>query len=475
MVAPQSSSNQRGRFARRPFIIFLIASLAPFAAVQAAPQLFINQSPVSAERAYHGTVELAVVPPFEDARISVAIDGQYVAEALRRPYRVGVDLGPAAVEHRIEIFSTTPDGSRRHRWHTIINPGSLPLSIKVRPSEGDPRLFEAKVTAPRGEKITAVEFYDENGLVAKSTSAPWRVSLPERSSGDILTATARLKSGAEVTDIYAGGDSIHAASYDVRTVRLMVSVTDKNRARASGLQKAQFEILDKGTRAEILDIEPAHEQPISLALLIDASASILPEIKSVSRAASSFVSSLIRPQDRCSVFSIRTVPKREVQLTSDIEQVQTALQQLNPMGQTAIYDGIRAALRELQDVDTRKAMVLLTDGEDTSSISSYDDILQKVKVAGVPLYVIIFNDSPEYERDRKRLTYLANESGGFLTTATANNLIAKYREIERDLREQYAIKYQVTAASRPNEWRDVKVVVKARDVEARTIKGYFTP
>ena len=71
--------------------------------------------------------------------------------------------------------------------------------------------------------------------------------------------------------------------------------------------------------------------------------------------------------------------------------------------------------------------------------------------------------------------FLTAETGGFLTTATAKDLALRYEEIERDLREQYAVRYQITDASKPNQWRDVKVRVKPDNVIARTISGYFTP
>ena len=108
-------------------------------------------------------------------------------------------------------------------------------------------------------------------------------------------------------------------------------------------------------------------------------------------------------------------------------------------------------------------------------MSDFEEILQQVKVAAVPVYVISFNESSDYEKDRDRLRFLTSESGGFLVSATTENLEAKYRQIERDLREQYAIKYQITDAARANEWRDVKVLVRGKDVVARTIRGYFTP
>ena len=74
-----------------------------------------------------------------------------------------------------------------------------------------------------------------------------------------------------------------------------------------------------------------------------------------------------------------------------------------------------------------------------------------------------------------RLQYLATETGGFLVTASAQNLQARYADIEKDLRAQYAITYQITDLARHNQWRKVHVMLKSPQLTARTIRGYFAP
>jgi hypothetical protein len=103
MVAPDRMFFSSGT--RQWWRILLLASLVtlPLLAEPAiTPGLFIARAPVSTAIDYKGTVDLTVVPPFEDARVMIRIDGNPVARVLRRPYRVAVDLGPTVVEHRIE-------------------------------------------------------------------------------------------------------------------------------------------------------------------------------------------------------------------------------------------------------------------------------------------------------------------------------------------------------------------------------------
>jgi len=120
--------------------------------------------------------------------------------------------------------------------------------------------------------------------------------------------------------------------------------------------------------------------------------------------------------------------------------------------------------------------VILTDGGDTTSIASFDDVEKDAKQAGIPIYVIAYTgDGAIDTRDVERMKFLAGETGGFVAIADDNTLQARYGEIEKDLRAQFAIRYQVTDYAKKNEWRRVRVVLASPKLTARTIRGYFAP
>ncbi|HEX8153091.1 MAG TPA: VWA domain-containing protein, partial [Thermoanaerobaculia bacterium] len=160
--------------------------------------------------------------------------------------------------------------------------------------------------------------------------------------------------------------------------------------------------------------------------------------------------------------------------TDDTSAVQRALNDLQPRGQTAMYDAVASAIRELRNEKRRRAIVVLTDGADTSSIASTEEIDQMLRESGIPLYVIAY-ETGTTGVDLDRMKYLTAQTGGFVAVATQQNLMAKYSEIEKDLRAQFAITYQVTDYSKPNEWRRVRVQLNSPKLTARTIGGYFTP
>jgi VWFA-related protein len=163
-----------------------------------------------------------------------------------------------------------------------------------------------------------------------------------------------------------------------------------------------------------------------------------------------------------------------VPLTTDRAAIEQALHGIKAAGRTSLWDAIGYAERELKDEKNRRAIVVLTDGGDTSSITSFDEIDRMTKEFGIPLYFIAYeDDSPVDPQDVNRLEYLAAETGGFVAQASSQNLDAKYGDIEKDLRAQYAILYQISDFAKRNQWRRVNVQLKSPTLSARTIRGYF--
>ena len=425
---------------------------------------------------YTGVVDLVVDPGFDNAKVTVSVDGQKVADGLRSPYHVVVDFGPLAVQHKILVQVLPPSG-KRIQWHETINHGHLPLGVSVKPVDLHAGLFEAVVTAPNDDPIEVVQLWDSAQVIASANTAPYRFTVPaEVLSTGFVQVTARTKSGSEAADFWSPAGNVHSEEMQIRTVPIFVSVVDRNGQTRDDVDRAQFRILDNETEGKIIEFGKAFDQPISIALLIDSSASMTYSMQHASKAASEFVQRALKDGDRCSITAVQDVPRRKQPLTGDRAAVAKALNGIAPQGQTALYDALMTGIRELRDEKNRRAIVVLTDGSDTSSIASYDEVQKLAREAAIPIYLIAYEGGDENQvRDLERLRYLAGETGGFIATATQQNLMAKYEAIERDLRAQFAIKYQITDFGKVNEWRRVRVVIDSPKLTARTIKGYFTP
>jgi len=433
-----------------------------------------NQAELPGE--YTGVVDLAIDPGYDNARVTVLVDGQKVANGLRSPYHVVVDFGPIALQHKITV-QVTPPNARRIQWQETINRGYLPLSVSVKPLDVGARLFEVNVTAPKEDPIEIVQLWDNAQVVATVTEAPYRFTVPESlMASGFVQITARTKSGDEAADFWSPAGNIHSEELQIRTVPIFVSVVDRNGQARDDLDRSKFRIMDNNSEGKIIEFGKAFDQPISIALLVDSSASMTYSMQHAAKAAGEFVQRALKVGDRCSVTAVQDVPRRKQPLTNDREAVGKALVGINPEGRTALYDALTSAIRELREEKNRRAIVVLTDGSDTSSLASYEDVQKSAREAGIPIYFIAYEGGGEDQaRDLDRLSYLAGETGGFVATATQQNLMARYEAIEKDLRAQFAIKYQISDLGRTNEWRAVHVLIDSPKLTARTIKGYFTP
>ena len=261
-----------------------------------------------------GAVDLTIVPDFDDARVTITVDGQKIVEALRSPWHVAVDFGALPVEHKIVVIATNADG-KRVQWQTTINKGHQTLRVKIEPVDVANRIFEANVSSPDEDPVISVSAWDNGKSVASVDQPPFRFTIPaENYLQQTVQVTARTKSGDEAADFWSATGEVKSEALEIRTVPLFVSVIDNNGTARDDVDQALFKVIDNGTEGHILQIGKAFNQPISIALLLDASNSMMYEMPKATRAAVNFIEGTLKPGDRCAVYSVRTSPRREVEL-----------------------------------------------------------------------------------------------------------------------------------------------------------------
>jgi hypothetical protein len=245
----------------------------------------------------------------------------------------------------------------------------------LRPVDVTNRVFEASVTSPHNDPVESVQFWDSGKVLVTLNEVPYRFAIPpENFSQQFVQVTAKTKSGDEAADFWSGSGDVHTESMEVRTVPLFVSVVDRNGVTHDDVDRSLFRVMDNGSEGKILEFGKAFDQPISIALVVDASASMTYSMADATRAALSFVKRTLKEGDRCTVFSVRDVPRREVAITADRTSVEKALVGIKPSGRTSLYDSIASAIRELRLEKARKAIVILSDGGDTSSLMTFEEI-----------------------------------------------------------------------------------------------------
>ena len=211
---------------------------------------------------YHGIVDLVVDPGFDNAKVTVTVDGQKVVEGLTSPYRVVVDLGPSPLQHKITVSARGPNG-KRARWTETINHGLLPLGLRVNAIDTTAGTFEVDTIAPADDPIVAVQLWDQGHVIATANEEPYRFTVPrEVMESGFVQVTARTKSGEEAADFWSNAGNVHVEELQVRTVPIFVSVVDRNGVTRDDLDRSLFRIIDGNSEGKIIEFGKAVDQPI---------------------------------------------------------------------------------------------------------------------------------------------------------------------------------------------------------------------
>ncbi len=270
---------------------------------------------------------------------------------------------------------------------------------------------------------------------------------------------------------------------DVTRVNLLFTVSDRRGRLVTDLDRSDFQIFENKRPQNILEFTAESDLPLRLAILIDTSNSIRDRFKFQQEAAIEFINGVIRPQqDKAIVVSFDTAVELVADLTGNLEQLATAVRNLRPGGGTSLYDAIYYACRDrlMQDQPRhkfRRAMVLLSDGEDNQSRYSRDQALEMAHKADVVIYTISTNITRIQTDGDKVLKYYSDETGGqAFFPFKAQDLAQSFENIANGLRHQYNILYRPEPMWTDGRYQDVDVRIKnRRDLVVRARKGYYAP
>jgi Ca-activated chloride channel homolog len=268
--------------------------------------------------------------------------------------------------------------------------------------------------------------------------------------------------------------------YDVTRVNMLFTVQDKHGRFVTDLTRSDFEIFEKKTPQKILDFTAESELPLRLAILIDTSNSIRDRFKFQQEAASNFVNSVVHEPDKAIVVSFDTGPELVADLTNDTNKLENAIRDLRPGGGTALYDAIYFACKEKLMLDQpmykfRRAMVILSDGDDNQSRYSRDQALEMAQKADVVIYTISTNNSHITTDGDKIMHYFADQTGGTaFFPFQASDLNQSFENIANELRHQYNLFYRPEPEHDDGMYHSVDIKVKGRkDLIVRARKGYY--
>jgi VWFA-related protein len=270
---------------------------------------------------------------------------------------------------------------------------------------------------------------------------------------------------------------------DVSRVNMLFTVSDKKGRFVTDLGKDDFEVFESKKPQSIIEFSAEADLPLRLAILVDTSNSIRERFHFQQEAAISFIDGTVRPkQDKAMVVSFDTGAELIADLTDDLAQLEKAIQGLRPGGGTSLYDAIYFACRDklMQDQPLykfRRAMVVLSDGEDTESHYTRDQALEMAQKADVTIYTISTNITHIESDGDKVLRYFAGETGGqVFFPFKASDLNQSFENIANELRHQYNVFYRPDPLKTDGLYHPVEIRVKGRkDLVVRCRKGYYAP
>ena len=270
---------------------------------------------------------------------------------------------------------------------------------------------------------------------------------------------------------------------DVSRVNMLFTVSDKKGRFVTDLAKDDFQVIEAKKPQPIIEFTAETDLPLRLAILIDTSNSIRDRFRFQQEAAIAFIDSTVRPhQDKALVVSFDTAAELVTDLTDDIPALEKAVQSLRPGGGTSLYDAIFFASRDklMQDQPLykfRRAMVILSDGEDNQSRYTRDQALEMAQKADVTVYTISTNISRIPTDGDKVMRYFAAETGGqAFFPFQASDLNQSFENISNELRHQYNIFYRPEPLKADGLYHSVEIRVKGRkDLLVRCRKGYYAP
>ena len=269
---------------------------------------------------------------------------------------------------------------------------------------------------------------------------------------------------------------------NVRLVRLLVTVKNAAGGLVGTLNKNEFTVFDNGAKQEIALFEHHTDQPLSIAMLFDTSASVGIALKYEADAATRFLHAVFRegnPDDQIALYAFNWQVRLQSSYTRRAERLEKALHQIRAEGGTSLYDAIYLASQDMEGREGRHVLIVVTDGGDTTSYKDFHQALEAAQRADAVIYPIlvmpITNDAGRNIGGENALATLANGTGGMVFTPDLGPALDDaFSDILSALRTQYLLGYYPKDVPvTKNRFHQVKVDVTRPSLRVITRSGYY--
>ncbi|MFZ2492190.1 MAG: VWA domain-containing protein [Thermoanaerobaculia bacterium] len=409
------------------------------------------------------------------------LDGRKVAVRRSPPYSLELDFGNVPQLRRVRAIGLSEKGEPITGDDILLNTGTDPFRIRIVSPRIAPNLrgrarVEIDVLVPEGKELGSVELYWNETRVATMFDPPFvqTVLIPEANGGiGYLRAVARLKdeSVQPVEDVVMINSPAFMEELNIHLIELPTTVI-ANGKPVNNLTISSFTVLDEGKPVKVEKFEQVRNLPLSIGMAVDASGSMMPKLEEAQKAGAQFFEKVMKKGDKAFLVAFDSEAQVVQKWSPKVADVHAGLAKLRAEDYTSLYDAIVFSLYNFHGVKGQRALVVLTDGKDTSSKFTYEQALEYSQRAAVPIYAIgIGIRNSEVDVKYKLNKIAAETGGGTYYIDKAEDLSRIYAEIEEELRAQYVLGFYPPADAKNGKWREVKVETSAGKV--KTIRGYF--
>ena len=404
-------------------------------------------------------------------RLDFLLDGQAVGSDDTPPFAATLNLGTEPRTRRVEAVAFDPSGLELDRDVTRLNAGPQRFAVRLvapLPGSGE-RQAEVEVDVPDGQRLAHLELFVNQRKIATLREPPFIHPLPapEPRIATYVRALATLEGGESMEDLVFVHSPDAFDHVDVQLVEIYTSVRDRQGRFVTGLTLEDFQVLEDGAPQRIQRFDTVKNLPINVAVSMDISSSMRRKIGVATRSAQRFFETVLTPRDRASLLTFNDDIRQVVPFTNDAFDLRQGVSGFRAWGTTRLFDGIVYAVHSFGGLEGKRALVLLSDGQDVDSDFTIKQVLELVLRSGVAVYPIALGV------DSTLLPHLAEASGGrFFRIGGVSSLDSIYAQIEEELRSQYLLVYEPPDTGR-RDLRRVEIEVLREGLEARSIHGYY--
>ena len=269
----------------------------------------------------------------------------------------------------------------------------------------------------------------------------------------------------------------------VNEVNLIFTVTDKHGHYIPNLKQSDFALLDdQKAPAKVTSFRQQINLPLRVGIVIDASTSIRSRFNFEQQSASEFLIETLKSRsDRAFVMGFDVTPTVTQDWTNNLDALETGVNRLRPGGGTALFDAVYTACRDKLleargQEPVRKAIILISDGDDNQSRVHSDEAIKMCERAETIIYAISTNWTPSRGKGDQILTQMAEATGGqVLIPPSVEEMSNSFHEIQAELRSQYALTYTPADFKYDGSFRPIYLYCTDRRYQVRAKKGYFSP